>query len=131
MPGLKKLNYSIDPKRPFVGSEFNMTKAGIHADGLLKHESIYNSFDTGKILNRPPAVKINQSSGAAGIAAWINTYYYLDGVEKVEKRDPRIAMVKQWIDGIYEAGRNEAFSNVEMEQQVKKHLLQIFTSLVW
>lgn len=38
----------------------------------------------------------------------------------MEKRDPQTAMVKQWIDGTYEAGRNEAISNVEMEQQVKK-----------
>lgn len=91
----KELNYSIDPKHPFVGSEFNMTKAGIHADGLLKDESIYNSFDTGKVLNCPPAVKINQSSSAAGIAAWINVYYYLDGVEKAEKRYPRIAMIQK------------------------------------
>lgn len=49
----EELSYTVDPKRPFVGSEFNMTKAGIHADGLLKDESIYNSFDTNKLLNRP------------------------------------------------------------------------------
>ena len=97
-----------------------MTKAGIHADGLLKDESIYNSFDTNKLLNRPGVVKVNQSSGAAGIAAWINTCYHLDTLEKVDKHDPRIATVKRWIDNTYEAGRTEAVSNAEMEQQVKK-----------
>jgi len=116
----EELSYTVDPKRPFVGSEFNMTKAGIHADGLLKDESIYNSFDTNKLLNRPVVVKVNQSSGAAGIAAWINTYYHLDTLEKVDKHDPRIATVKRWVDNTYEAGRTEAVSNAEMEQQVKK-----------
>ena len=27
---------------PFVGRNFNVTRAGIHADGLLKDEEIYN-----------------------------------------------------------------------------------------
>ncbi|RLG15383.1 MAG: hypothetical protein DRN71_01510 [Candidatus Nanohalarchaeota archaeon] len=31
--------------KPYVGSEFNMMRAGIHADGLLKNEEIYNIFD--------------------------------------------------------------------------------------
>ena len=31
---------------PFVGRNFNVTRAGIHADGLLKDEEIYNIFDT-------------------------------------------------------------------------------------
>ena len=35
---------------PFVGRSFNVTRAGIHADGLLKDEEIYNVFDTAKIL---------------------------------------------------------------------------------
>ena len=54
-----ELNYEIPPKTPFVGKEFNMTKAGVHADGLLKDEEIYNSFDTGEILGKPSLVEIN------------------------------------------------------------------------
>lgn len=44
----KKLGYKQPPQTPFVGSNFNVTRAGIHADGLLKNEEIYNIFDTGK-----------------------------------------------------------------------------------
>ena len=62
---------------PFVGSAFNVTRAGIHADGLLKNEEIYNIFDTGKFLNRPPLVSVSNTSGLAGIAHWINSYYHL------------------------------------------------------
>ena len=36
-------------------------QAGIHADGLLKNEEIYNIFDTGKFLNRPPLVAVSNT----------------------------------------------------------------------
>ncbi|MBR2054825.1 MAG: 2-isopropylmalate synthase, partial [Clostridia bacterium] len=32
----EEMGYTIPPMTPFVGSAFNMTRAGIHADGLLK-----------------------------------------------------------------------------------------------
>lgn len=52
---------------PLVGKHFNFTRAGIHADGLLKDEEIYNIFDTEKLLNRPVMVAVNQYSGLAGL----------------------------------------------------------------
>lgn len=64
----KEIGYRIDPKTPFVGADFNSTRAGIHADGLMKDEEIYNIFNTAKILNRPAQVAISNTSGAAGIA---------------------------------------------------------------
>ena len=78
----KELGYKVPERTPFVGSEFNVTRAGIHADGLLKNEEIYNSFDTEKILGRPPLVAVNSYSGLAGIAAWINGYFRLEGPKK-------------------------------------------------
>ena len=62
---------------PFVGRNFNLTRAGIHADGIMKDPEIYNIFDTELILNRPPMVAISNTSGLAGIAVWINQYYGL------------------------------------------------------
>ena len=49
----------IPPNYPFVGEEFNVTRAGIHADGIIKNEEIYNIFDTAKILNRPLDILVN------------------------------------------------------------------------
>ena len=46
----KEIGYQIPPRTPFVGKNFNVTRAGIHADGLLKNEEIYNIFDTEKFL---------------------------------------------------------------------------------
>ena len=39
------IGYKIPPMTPFVGRNFNCTRAGIHADGLLKDEEIYNIFN--------------------------------------------------------------------------------------
>lgn len=59
----KEIGYKVPAQTPFVGKNFNVTKAGIHADGLLKNEEIYNIFDTDKFLNRPPLVAVSNTSG--------------------------------------------------------------------
>ena len=118
----KELNYDIPPKTPFVGSEFNVTKAGIHADGLLKDEEIYNSFDTKKILNKPPLVAINSYSGIASLAYWINSYFGLKGDDKINKNDERLIPVKNKIDEEYEDGRTTNISNEEMEKFANTHI---------
>lgn len=112
----KEMNYNIHPQTPFVGSEFNVTKAGIHADGILKDVEIYNSFDTEKILNRPIVVSVNQYSGLAGIAAWINTYFRLSEGQKISKIDERIYPIKRWVDDQYAGGRTTVISNEELKK---------------
>lgn len=121
-----EFDYSIPPKTPFIGSEFNLTKAGIHADGVLKDEEIYNIFDTEKILDRPIVVAVNEYSGLAGIAAWINTYYKLKDEYKIDKKDPRIKLIKEWIDEEYENGRNTIITNEELELLVEKYIPEVF-----
>lgn len=122
-----KLHFEVPPRTPFVGRAFNATRAGIHADGLMKNEEIYNIFNTTDILGRPPIVVVSAHSGAAGIAAWINTYYTLTGDDKVSKQDPGVAKIKEWIDAEYAAGRTTVIGDAEMEQQVKKHLRRVLT----
>ena len=107
----KEIGYEIPPMTPFVGKNFNSTRAGIHADGLLKDERIYSIFDTGKILNRPAEVMVDAHSGAAGIAYWLNTHM---GIE-VDKRSPVISAIKDRIDTLYEACRTTVMSNDELE----------------
>ncbi len=111
----KELNYEIPVKTPFVGKEFNVTKAGIHADGLLKDEEIYNSFDTGKILGKPPLVAINSYSGISSLAYWINSYFGLKGGNKIQKNDSRLIPLKNKIDAEYENGRTTNITSEEME----------------
>ncbi|SHF02891.1 2-isopropylmalate synthase [Alkalibacter saccharofermentans] len=116
-----EFNYFIDVKRPFVGDDFNMTKAGVHADGIMKYEAIYNSFDTKKILNRPVVIKVNQASGLAGIAAWINNYCSFVEDDKVGKKDPLVLKIKTWVDEQYERGRTTSISDEELAAFLGRH----------
>lgn len=115
----RDVGYDIPPMTPFVGRNFNVTKAGIHADGLLKDEEIYNIFDTARLLNRPASVQISKTSGLAGIAYWINGNYGLTGAEALDKRDPLVLELKTWIDGLYENGRQTVLSNHELEEKIE------------
>ncbi|MEG2116792.1 MAG: 2-isopropylmalate synthase, partial [Clostridia bacterium] len=89
-----EIGYSIPPMTPFVGRYFNSTRAGIHADGMLKNEEIYNIFDTKAILNRAPRIAITNTSGLAGIAYWIDDFYDLKGENKIEKNDELVLKLK-------------------------------------
>ncbi|MCB4792302.1 MAG: 2-isopropylmalate synthase [Elusimicrobia bacterium] len=117
-----KIGYNIPLQQPFVGAHFNLTRAGIHVDGLLKDEEIYNVFNTGKILNRPPEVSLTDKSGLAGIAYWINNELELSGDKKIDKSLPAIAKMKEWIDSEFEKGRVNVISDDEMWELVKKYL---------
>lgn len=114
-----ELQYAIPPMTPFVGRAFNATKAGIHADGILKDEEIYNIFDTKKILNRPMHVYINQASGLAGIAYWVNDFYQLPASEKIDKQDSLIVEMKKMIDLEYASGRTSIMGDDELDNMVR------------
>jgi citrate (Re)-synthase len=116
----KKIGYKIPPQTPFVGENFNVTRAGIHADGLLKNEEIYNIFDTKKFLKRPPLVSLNQNSGAAGVALWINESYNLEGEHKVNKHSALVKYIKEWIDEQYANGRSSIISGKEIDKLIEK-----------
>ncbi|MBQ7671050.1 MAG: 2-isopropylmalate synthase [Clostridia bacterium] len=115
-----EIGYDVPPMTPYVGRNFNMTRAGIHADGLLKDEEIYNIFNTEKILNRPASVMISKTSGLAGIAYWINGNYHLTGERAVDKHDPLVIKIKEWVDAEYETGRVTTLSASEIEAKVKE-----------
>ena len=95
-----------------------MTRAGIHADGLLKDAEIYTIFNTRAILGRAPTVMIGQNSGLAGIAYWINENYELSEAEQLDKKDPLVLALKEWIDGEYASGRQTSLSPNELEAKI-------------
>ena len=110
----KGLGYKIPPQTPFVGSAFNVTRAGIHADGLLKNEEIYNIFDTKKFLNKAPQVAVSNTSGLAGIAHWINNHYQLENEKAIDKNSELVVMIKAWVDKQYEDGRVTVLTDEEL-----------------
>jgi len=112
--------YDIPPMTPFVGDNFNLTRAGIHADGLLKNHEIYNIFDTDTLLNRPPKVSITNTSGVAGISYWVNNYMKSKKLPPVEKTDSRIQDIYSWVMAQYDEGRITMISDDELIEITNK-----------
>ncbi|HDQ13842.1 MAG TPA: histone-lysine N-methyltransferase [Sediminispirochaeta sp.] len=126
-----EIKASIPANYPFVGEDFNTTRAGIHADGLLKNPEIYNIFDTGKILNRPIRVTVTDKSGYAGIARWLNENIPLikDGtLEPINKRHPGIKYIHDWVMEQYARGRTTGISPEELIAQAKHYIPSLFKS---
>ena len=127
----REIGIEISPRQPFVGRHFNVTRAGIHADGMLKDEEIYNIFDTAKILNRPALVAVDSHSGLAGVAHWINSYFRLKGEDIIAKNDPLVAAVKAEVDALYEAGRNTVMGDEELEILVRNCDVERYEHLIF
>ncbi|MCD8089637.1 MAG: 2-isopropylmalate synthase [Clostridiales bacterium] len=113
----KEIGYEIPPMTPFVGKNFNVTKAGIHADGILKNEEIYNIFNTEKLLKRPVKVAVSKTSGLAGIAYWLNSSYK---DKEFGKRDKATRALKAWVDRQFDNGRVTAIGDDELKKVADK-----------
>jgi citrate (Re)-synthase len=124
----RELDFQIPPWTPFIGTDFNTTKAGIHIDGLSKNEEIYNIFDTTKILNRPMAIVVTDKSGLAGVSHWVNTHFVLTGDQKVDKRHPGVGKIYRSVMRAYDTGRSTPMSNEEMERKVRRYMPELFVS---
>ncbi|MEF9916218.1 MAG: 2-isopropylmalate synthase [Lachnospiraceae bacterium] len=125
----QEIGYKIPSRTPFVGKNFNVTRAGIHADGLLKNEEIYNIFDTDKFLDRPVRVAVSNTSGLAGIAHWINTYYKLIKEKQVDKNSELVVFVKEWVDAEYASGRVTVLTDDELVLTIENACAKLSISL--
>ncbi len=112
----KELGFIIPHNYPFVGRDFNVTRAGIHADGLLKDEEIYNCFDTLKLLGRPVTVAITDKTGAAGIKHWIESHFQIE----IPKHNPRVTKIKNRLDQEYANERLSVISDEELYEWVRE-----------
>ena len=110
----EEMGYDIPPRTPFVGKNFNVTRAGIHAEGLLKDDEIYNIFNTDKILHRPAMVAVDSYSGLAGIALWMNGYFRLRGDDAMAKQSPLVVAMKERVDAEYANGKSTPMSDEEL-----------------
>lgn len=116
----KELGYHIPPRTPFVGSEFNVTRAGVHADGMMKNQEVYSIFDTDRLLNRPSRVLISNTSGVSGIVVWLNQRLQLEGANAMDKHDPLVLYLKAWVDKQYSEGRVTTITDQELEEQMRQ-----------
>lgn len=116
---------------PFVGTDFNTTRAGIHADGIMKNPEIYNIFDTEMLLGRPLRVQVTDKSGLAGIAQWINENIpeIASGkMEPISKRTHGLRHIHAWVLDEYQNGRTTSISPDEMTALAKRFLPHLFVS---
>lgn len=127
----REIGIEISPRQPFVGRHFNVTRAGIHADGMLKDEEIYNIFDTAKLLNRPALVAVDSHSGLAGVAHWVNNYFRLKGDDAIGKNDPMVIAVKEQVDALYAAGRTTVMGDEELEILVRNYDVRRYESMTF
>ena len=123
----EELDCKIPYNMPLVGRDFNITRAGIHADGAIKNEEIYNIFDTTSLLKRPPSVAVTDKSGVSGILYWIQTQTDLD-TDNLNKNHPGVVNIRDWVDDLYQAGRTTSVSSDEMMVEIKLHLPHLFKS---
>jgi isopropylmalate/homocitrate/citramalate synthase len=113
----RRIGEPVDVRLPFVGENFNVTRAGIHADGLIKDEEIYNPFDTGRLLGRPPKVAITDKSGAAGVLMWMRDQRPLLA-EGLTKHDARIRRLVSELVAEFSAGRVTSLGDDEVGRLV-------------
>jgi len=57
---------------------------------------------------------ISNTSGLAGIAHWINTYYKLKDDKQIQKNCELVAEIKKWVDEEYEGGRVTVMTDNEI-----------------
>jgi isopropylmalate/homocitrate/citramalate synthase len=123
----KEIKVQIPTNYPFIGKDFNKTRAGIHAGGLRKNEEIYNIFDTRSLLDRPPEVAITDKSGTDGIAMWVNDFLGLKGKERLSLS--KVVKIQRWVMDQYEKHcRTTAISNEELEEQVRINFPDLYKS---
>lgn len=123
-----ELGYTVPSNYPFAGEDFNATSAGIHADGLVKNEEIYNIFDTKKLLKRPISIIITDKSGIAGVAYWVNHRLKLEGERRLDKRHPGLLKIYKRVMNEYETGRNTSISSEELKRWARRYLPEYFIS---
>ncbi|UCF72535.1 MAG: histone-lysine N-methyltransferase [Deltaproteobacteria bacterium] len=124
----KEMSFHVPEHYPFVGGDFNATRAGIHVDGLIKNEEVYNIFDTQKILKRPSTVSITDKSGTAGIVHWIYNNCDIPKSLEILKRHPGVLKINKKIQEEYDSGRVTVISNKEMRHYCQKYIPELFMS---
>ena len=72
---------------------------------------------------------VSNTSGLAGIAHWINTYYKLPADRQVEKNAELVKEIKSWVDEEYAGGRVTVMTDEEIVACVNRVCLEKNISL--
>ncbi len=126
---MRSTGLTISPNYPFIGRDCNSTSAGIHADALGKNVEIYTAFDTKGVLGVSPKITVNDKSGVAGIAEWINENVPFDVKGyRVGKGHLGVQKIYQVVTQQYKEGRTTAISPEEMAEMTRQYIPEAFVS---
>ncbi len=73
---------------------------------------------------------MSNTSGLAGIAHWINSYFHLPEEKQVDKNTELVAMVKSWVDEQYEGGRVTVLTDEELLGVIDEACDQLGVSII-
>ncbi|MGQ9552172.1 MAG: 2-isopropylmalate synthase [Candidatus Bathycorpusculaceae bacterium] len=116
------IGYDMPEFYPLLGRNFDVTRAGVHADGMVKNPEIYTSFDYSKVLGRKLRSAVGSYSGASGIAWRVSDLLHLKREEWLTKDDPGILRIKEEVDRQFAEGRIADFSDIELAGLIKQFL---------
>ena len=122
-----EIGYEVPEFYPIVGRNFNVTRAGVHADGLVKNPEIYTPYDFGTVIGRVLRSVVSQYSGSSGIAWRINDLLHLGSASMVDKNHKGVHKVLQEVTQQYAEGRVTAFSDIEIMKLTNKHMPEVVT----
>jgi hypothetical protein len=74
-------------------------------------------------------VLIGQSSGAAGLVYWLKTYFGLRNGDSIDKRDPRLSPILEWINAQYDACRVSSIGDQELEGVIARLAPELYAQL--
>ena len=63
---------------------------------------------------------VSNTSGASGIAVWVNQHLKLTGPAAIDKHDPLILGLKKWVDDQYAAGRVTSITDGELTEEMER-----------
>lgn len=86
-------------------------------------------FCTDKFLNRPALVSVSNTSGAAGIAYWINAYFKLSAERQIDKNSELVCRLKEWVDKQYEDGRVTVLTDEELIAKIESVCKELHITL--
>lgn len=118
----ESIGFKVPEFYPIVGHNFNITRAGVHADGLLKNPMIYTPYDFELILGKRPTSCVGQYSGTSGISWKVNEILGLSKENWISKDDAGVILIFEAVSNQYENGRVTAFSNSEIKRMIQEFL---------
>ena len=62
---------------------------------------------------------VSNTSGLAGIAHWMNTVFKLKGDDALDKNNPLVVELKEWVDEQYDGGRITVITDKELSEQIQ------------